>query len=148
MTKKKAIIIIVLLLIILAASLFFFIKTENSAVTAFSLLGVMASGLLIIIFSLFMLARHELTLKQELVLYNYVLIFMPLLSILYIIWAVLTGREDTPLEAVLSVIWMLPSLGMMIFKRRELKKELFKLSELEVEDESNDTENAATNKVD
>jgi len=129
MNKKKVIISEILLLILLAVSLVFFLKTENSIVTAFSLLGITASGLCLIVFSLFILSRQQLSMKQELVVCNCFLIFIPLIPISYIIWAVLTGKEDTLSELASSTIWIFPSLGMLVYKRREIKKELSKLNE-------------------
>jgi len=92
MNKKKNIISAILLLILFTVSLYFFIRIENSAVTSLSLFGVMTTGLLLIILSLFMLSRFrvkKLTTKQELILSNWILIFMPLIPISYIVWAVL-----------------------------------------------------------
>ena len=132
MTKKNAIISAIFLLILFAVSLYFFIRTDNSAVTALSLFGVMTTGLLLIILSIFMLARlrvKKLTTKQEIILCNCVLIFMPLIPISYIVWAVLTGRGDILSKIVLSIMWILPTLGVTIHEKRRLKKRLAELSE-------------------
>ena len=136
MTKKNAIISAIFLLILFAVSLYFFIRTDNSAVTALSLFGIVITGFsLFILFIYFAANINNLPLEQRLVatkkLLTSYIATLALCLIVYTVWVLVEESEESIFRRMYVSFPLYFGLIGFIMERRKIGRELSKLSELD-----------------